>query len=348
MDRYIIRKDDMNRWVEALARTQEVLAPTRVEKEIFFAPTQAAVDLNLLSGTAALPYLPAKDLVLPHSENLFHFTRKGGDYELTVPEDKKTAVILGIRSCDASGISWMDKFYQENLSDCYYWQRRNNLTLVTMACNQPVKNCFCVCCEGGPFLDSERDEFDIQLVDLQDSYLVECKSSKGKALIEANSKLFAKADPSAVKTREALEDKSRKSFPPDPTSYMSTAIRRITSNAVTPETWTELGEKCFDCGGCAFVCPCCSCFGVGYLNEGEQGCHYRFWDSCDYSGFTREVSGHNPRGEKGERFKRRFFHKLSYQYFKRDGRIGCVGCGRCITACPGEVSMPSVVERLRK
>jgi sulfhydrogenase subunit beta (sulfur reductase) len=349
VESFILPKADLNRWLEMMHKGYEVFAPSRNHQEIFFSPisAQPEPELDLLTGTAVLPYLPPKDIVFPQAEVMFTFSRKGEAFDLAVPENKLgSSVLLGIRACDTTGIRWMDKFYLGNFRDDYYSRRRDNIVLVTLACNQPVKNCFCVCCEGGPFLNPERDEFDLQLVDLQESYLVECNSPKGKTLIDLKPELFHKADPSAKVLRDQLEETSRRSFLTDPTSYMSFAIRRITENSVPPEVWTELGERCFDDGGCTFVCPCCSCFGVGYLAGGDKGCHYRFWDSCDYSGFTREVSGHNPRGDKGERFKRRFYHKLSYQYVKRDGRIGCVGCGRCITACPGEVGMPAVVERI--
>jgi sulfhydrogenase subunit beta (sulfur reductase) len=348
MDTYLLKKTDLPRWVELIQKSNDVFAPSRVQGEIFFSPISFPPDLDLLTGTATLPYLPPKDFVFPQAEELFSFSQQGEEVKLEVPKiSTRGTVLLGIRSCDITGIGWMDKFYQDNFKDVYYTRRRENLTFISIACNQPVKNCFCVCCEGGPFLNPEHDEFDIQLVDLKENYLVESKSEKGKKLIALAPELFLKSAPSVKEIRDQLEEKSRQSFLTEPTSYMSFAIRRITENSVPPEVWTELGERCFDDGGCTFVCPCCSCFGVGYLSEGGKGCHYRFWDSCDYSGFTREVSGHNPRAEKGERFKRRFYHKLSYQYVKRDGRIGCVGCGRCITACPGEVGMPAVVERIR-
>ena len=348
MESYFLRKTDLTRWVELVQKSYDVFAPSRVNQEIFFSPVSSQPDLDLLTGTATLPYLPPKDFVFPQSEKLFSFSQKGEEVKPEVPElGGRGIVLLGMRSCDITGIRWMDKFYQENFKDFYYNRRRENLIFISIACNQPVKNCFCVCCEGGPFLDPEHEEFDIQLVDLKENYLVEIKSEKGKKLIRLSSELFLPPDAAAKEIRGQLEEKSRRSFLTEPTSYMSFAIRRITENSVPPEVWTELGERCFDDGGCTFVCPCCSCFGVGYLLDKGKGCHYRFWDSCDYSGFTREVSGHNPRGEKGERFKRRFYHKLSYQYVKRDGRIGCVGCGRCVTACPGEVGMPAVVERIR-
>ena len=349
MEQVVLQKSNLNHWVELMHGGFQVFAPSRVHGEIFFLPHAGQLESDLLCGNATLPYLPPKDIVFPQSETLFSFTRDAGDIAFSVPEKAfERLVILGIRSCDTAGIHWLDNFYLNNFRDFYYHDRRDNLTLISIACNQPMKNCFCICCEGGPFLNPEKAAFDIQLVDLDEHYLVECNSEKGKELVNLNRSLFSPPDPAMVEARDQLEKKSHTLFLHEPTSYMSTAIRRITSNSVPPEVWTELGERCFDDGGCTFVCPCCSCFGVGYSSKGETGCHYRFWDSCDYSGFTREVSGHNPRAEKGERFKRRFFHKLSYQYVKRDGRIGCVGCGRCITACPGEVGMPAVVERLRR
>lgn len=348
MERFVLHKENLRPWVDLLRGPFQVFVPSRVSGEIFFLPYAGPLEPDLLSGSAALPYLPPKDIVFPQSETLFSFTHQAGDIALSVPErSSKPLVILGIRSCDTVGLLWLDHFYLSNFRDFYYQNRRDPLTLISIACNQPMKNCFCICCEGGPFLNPETTAFDIQLVDLDDHYLVECNSEKGKALINPNRSLFSQPDPSLGKSRDELEEKSHTRFLPEPTSYMSAAIRAITSNSVPPELWTELGERCFDDGGCTFVCPCCSCFGVGYTAKGETGCHYRYWDSCDYSGFTREVSGHNPRAEKGERFKRRFFHKLNYHYVKRDGRIGCVGCGRCITACPGGVGMPAVVERLR-
>jgi ferredoxin len=46
--------------------------------------------------------------------------------------------------------------------------------------------------------------------------------------------------------------------------------------------------------------------------------------------------------------QRRFFHKVSAQYYQRDGDLGCVGCGRCIKACLGTTDMPAVVAAIRK
>ena len=70
------------------------------------------------------------------------------------------------------------------------------------------------------------------------------------------------------------------------------------------------------------------------------------WDACLYEGFTREASGHNPRAAKAERLKRRFFHKMSYQYMEVMGRHGCVGCGRCVATCMGGLDISTLLARI--
>jgi len=83
------------------------------------------------------------------------------------------------------------------------------------------------------------------------------------------------------------------------------------------------------------------------INENE-GIRTRKWDSCAFAGFTKMAGGDNPRSEKKDRLKRRFFHKLSYQYILKNKVHGCVGCGRCVTTCFANISMPDIVEKIRR
>jgi heterodisulfide reductase subunit C len=132
-------------------------------------------------------------------------------------------------------------------------------------------------------------------------------------------------------------------------SYIAKAITYISSDEVPDEVWEDLGSTCFRCAACTNLCPVCTCYTVDDRPE-EDGCftRCRSWDSCQFSGFTREASGHNPRPTFGTRVKRRFYHKASYQYVARDGTHGCVGCGRCVSACLTKLDVPSVVKRIRR
>ena len=69
----------------------------------------------------------------------------------------------------------------------------------------------------------------------------------------------------------------------------------------------------------------------------------RNWDSCMFPLFTLHGSGHNPRGQKVQRVRQRFMHKLKYYVDKYENGIQCVGCGRCVMYCPVNIDIRKVV-----
>jgi ferredoxin len=72
---------------------------------------------------------------------------------------------------------------------------------------------------------------------------------------------------------------------------------------------------------------------------GEQ---VRSWDGCTFDLFTRHASGHNPRQNRGHRFRQRVLHKFAFRDEEQDD-FRCVGCGRCISVCPGGMNILEVV-----
>jgi formate hydrogenlyase subunit 6/NADH:ubiquinone oxidoreductase subunit I len=240
----------------------------------------------------------------------------------------------------------MDGFYQGAFYDSLYWARRKSTLIISIACNKPNENCFCICCNGGPWLESG---FDLQLTDLGNEFLVDVGSTAGGRFLEEWTMPLEKAlKRHETRRRELMEICDAQMIP---TAYLAKACIQITNNRVREELWEEMGAECFSCGGCTHVCPCCTCFDVVDCPQSAQsGTRIRCWDSCQYSGFTREASGHNPRARAKERVKRRFYHKLSYAYIQQDGHPGCVGCGRCITVCEafGLLDISAVVKRLRR
>jgi ferredoxin len=99
------------------------------------------------------------------------------------------------------------------------------------------------------------------------------------------------------------------------------------------EHWQQLGLPCLGCGACAFTCPTCHCFDIIDRGDPEQGERLKIWDCCAFKTFTVHASGHNPRPTQTTRLRQRIMHKLSY-FPERFGRVMCVGCGRCLRACP--------------
>lgn len=287
---------------------------------------------------------PLKRYLTPTREELFRFSKGNNGTEIEPARPIKPFILFGVRSCDVQGFAHQDAFFGGRYVDNYYWTRRNNMVVISLACNEPNDACFCICCNGGPWLDSG---FDLQLTDFGDRFLVDIGSQKGIDILnQTNHTRATKAD--EEQRQELMQSCDEKMVP---TAYLAKAIIQITNNRVKDELWEKLGAQCFSCGGCTHVCPLCTCYDVqDTMTDEKTGVRFRCWDSCQYSGFTHEASGHNPRGKTKERVKRRFYHKLSYAYIKTDGHPGCVGCGRCITVCEafGQLDMSAVVKQIRR
>jgi L-lactate utilization protein LutB len=59
----------------------------------------------------------------------------------------------------------------------------------------------------------------------------------------------------------------------------------------------------------------------------------RAWDSCMAPAYRRIAGGHNPRPDRAQRLRNRYYCKFCYSPVDFD-TVACVGCGRCIDACP--------------
>ncbi len=337
-----IAKSDVTGWVAALLAKAEVIAPVAGHGgDTTFAPISSPGEV-LWEFTN--PLQPPKRYVLPQTDPLVKIHREGNGYRLEPVRDGRPRVILNARSCDAKSLAFLHRVQAFDLPDAAYLDRADNVTVVSLACTKPCPLGFCVCCDAGPFLE---DDTDLQLVDLGDRLLAEPGSEKGEALIAEAGHSFRPARPEELRRRAELEEDAKKRFGEE-TCHFGSAMRRVSTGRVDDELWGAMGDWCLECGGCNFVCPTCYCFSVKDMNVDGSWLRCRTWDSCQYRAFTLEASGHNPRERRGDRIKRRFFHKVSAQYYTRDGAVGCVGCGRCIRVCLGTTDMPAVVGAIRE
>jgi len=341
MDLLTIRKDKIGDFVRGLQAEAEVIAPVR--------RGQGEVALSSITSPEEIVWdyvnslLPPKRFLLPQTEVLFRYRREGGSYRLEPVYDTQKRVLFGLRPCDVKAIAHLDKVFSMEPPDIYYLTRRENATLISHTCQNPGERCFCICADGGPFIE---EGFDLQLTDLGAYFLVEIGSEKGGKLVERFGELFALASEADMEARKRLEAQATQRFK-EPKAYFAQAIRRITSEDVPEEVWQDLGDRCLACGGCSYICPTCFCFNIVDRDFDGTGERIRTWDSCAYAGFTRMAGGYNPRKEKQDRRNRRFYHKLSYYYIQKYGAHGCVGCGRCITICMAAIDMPVVVSKIK-
>jgi sulfhydrogenase subunit beta (sulfur reductase) len=79
----------------------------------------------------------------------------------------------------------------------------------------------------------------------------------------------------------------------------------------------------------------------------RAGKRVRLWDSCLFASHALVASGENFRGPRASRIKFRFYHKQR-GFVAEYGRPSCVGCGRCVSACPVGIDVVGVIDRLRR
>jgi len=337
----LLRYNRIDELVARLMESAEVIAPRYVDGgDTFYGPIDSASEVAWDYRTAVEPL---KRFLLPQRETILRFSNEG-KVEVEPEYDERERIFLGVRCCDVAGVGVMDAMYGGEIPDPYYMNRRERATFIALTCQQPDAHCFCVCGDAGPFLDKGYDQ---QWTALEDGMLVEVGSERGEALAKAHEDLLESAEVEHIAARHRLAREAEEKFG-DFHAYIAAAMRQLTMNEVAPEVWEQAADRCVECGGCTFLCPTCSCFTITDRWQDSHGVRERHWDACLYTCYAREASGHNPRPERGDRLRNRFFHKVSHQWAQRNGRHACVGCGRCVAGCMAWAHMPAGTEAIRR
>ena len=281
-----------------------------------------------------------KDLFFPQVENLAGFRREGKTIEMLETRDEtKPFAVFGVRACDARSLEILDKVFLNEPVDTFYASRRENGTLITLACTRPDTTCFCE--KFG--IDPAQPAGDISCWLTEDALFWQANTEKGALLTETLS-LLELCGEEEVK---AQQEKTREILQKLPLSNLDLSgfgAGRTKALFDRPE-WKQLSESCLGCGTCTFVCPTCQCYDVQEFDTGKTVRRFRCWDSCMYSDFTKMSAG-QPRPTQLERFRQRFLHKLVYFPDNNDGVFGCVGCGRCLQKCPIHMNIVKVIKTL--
>jgi len=283
------------------------------------------------------PLASSKRFFFPPSETILAWR---GDDATAVEHAPAPFVLVGLHPCDLAAIAYQDRFFAD---DPWYQARRRQAILVGLDCAAACPGGFCREVGTGPFAHAP---FDLDLTPLPDGRVViEAGSDAGAAVLAAAGVPPAPLDADDLHAYEAARAAAEASFPPRP--FVARAIARIDAGAVADAEWQALGPACFTCTGCTNLCPTCSCFTtVDEISDGG-GRRVRVWDSCLLEGFQREASGHHPAPRPGDRVRRFWTHKLAAAFADGfDGRLGCVGCGRCDVTCPGSIGALPVLSAL--
>ena len=339
MDEKLLKKDDIGKLYSELEKEYKFYAPTKVKGNIAFKKISnpEEIELDYLNSK-----VPPKDVLFPQKETIFEYRYEGKDVIIEERKDlEDKLLIFGVRPCDAYSFKLLEDFFASGeFQDDVFLKRRKNATIIGIGCNNPRQSCFCTSVGGHPF---QKESTDVFLSDLGEYYLVEAISEKGKNLVKKLSWLSEAKKADLEKSKE-LARQAEESFT---TKFNFDLVTKVLDENFENPVWQEISESCIGCGSCTFLCPTCTCFDVIDENDeyNNRGRRIRIWDTCQSCLYTLETSGHNPRPEKIQRCRNRIMHKFSY-YPSNYDCLGCVGCGRCITACPVNNELRLIIDKI--
>jgi len=324
-----ITRNILDNWLINLVSKTDVVAPVNSKGKLVYQKISA---VDQVAWGFERTDIPPKNWYFPMTESIL-FIEQGKETKITAPPEPQNTVLFGVRPCDARSVVAFDALFLDKPPvDQQYARHRKALTMIGLSCPQMWDTCFCTVTGGGP---NSHEGLDILLTEVENGYVVEILTEKGEEVF---------SDVPFEEYAHSLEQ---------PITHSGMPRLRKSEEWTTLFNdlfWKQLSNSCLSCRACSFVCPTCRCYDVrDELVTIKPGLktfeRLRAWDTCTVSGYRRIAGGHNPRETKEKRLRNRFYCKFEY-YPENFGPLGCVGCGRCIDACPVGIDILEVITKV--
>ena len=326
---FIISKEGLKSMIESLIKEMEVVGvKARHGKYVY----DRIANFEELCFDYDVTVIPPTKYLRPPRENLLGFKISDEPRVEPVLETAPRAII-GVHPYDIRAIKLLDEVFMTTNPDPNYISRRQNTIIIGVDILNPSPYSF------APSMGAHLTEtgFDLLLTDIGVDYMVTVGSEKGAELLRKYAQLREPTGDEIAKQRAVREEALAKFklFLDVPKERLP---KLLEENYDDPY-WESRSQTCLSCGSCVMVCPTCFCFDVQdevslNLKEGER---FRRWDGCMLVDFAKVATGENFRLDKESRFRHRIFRKGKY-ILERYGIVGCVGCGRCKTACLADIA----------
>lgn len=286
---------------------------------------------------------PALTSYRPHDplRSLFYFFR---EQVFPYQESEVRRLIVGAAACDLKAMEVLDRaLINEDFIDPAYQNWRDNSYIISSDCEEIGETCHCTLMDGKPYVEGQ---FDLNIASYGNRYLIETGSKKGEELLELirkSSSLEEAGSTARARVRKNRQEIVEELKQQNSKFDYSPAYKRM--RRVALEHWVESQDKCVGCGACTNICPTCYCLILNDESDDDDFTKVRSLDSCQLQGYSMMAGGDTPRPKMRDRFRNRYLCKYDYMKSNFD-KYGCVGCGRCIDACPGEIDLREVVARI--
>jgi len=176
----IINKKDLFNQLSELLKDFEIIGPKELtNKGIFYQPITVLSELYLGNG---FTIEPAKKFFLEPSSCLLGYQQTNEVLVEDIPQSEKKRIVLGVRPCEARGLTLLDKVFDSDYKDNFYIHNRKRTIIVGLACSSPDRSCFCTSMGGSPV---ESPGMDALLFDIEGRFIVEVITDKGEDIFSA-------------------------------------------------------------------------------------------------------------------------------------------------------------------
>jgi ferredoxin len=258
--------------------------------------------------------------------------------------DVRPLALLGARACDLRALGVLDRVLADGAHpDVRYAARRRGTLVIAVNCTEPSGTCFCVSMGSGPRAETG---FDLALTELCDEgghrFVVRVGSDAGAEI--ATGLALATASGDDVATDTALVESARGRMG---RTLEERGVREALLANLEHPAWDSVAERCLACTNCTLVCPTCFCSTEeDHVDVDGQSAERRIrHDSC-FSLEYSHVHGGPVRASIKARYRQWLTHKFA-TWYDQFGSSGCVGCGRCITACPVGIDVTEELAKIR-
>ncbi len=336
-----ITRENLAKLLDILKKDYRVFVPVKKDDRRFYREYDALTEDVVIGEVRAFEPLKA------------FFTRareiiaEGFKPDVPHAQDKPFAVV-GVKACDLKGFKVQDHVFKDHdYVDPFYVKLRDENLIISADCTCAIDTCFCLAVDVKPF---PREDFDINLSEIEEGYLVDVGSEKGKGIVEKNLSLFQESSERLVPRRDSIREKVaeevKKNIKENEVPDQS-LLKGVVEKNFESDIWDDEAKTCVECGACTIICPTCHCFFIYDQVDNDRLTRLRHWDSCMLKHYARVAGGENPREKLWMRLRNRFEKK--FDFFPKVAEVyACTGCGRCISACPAKIDIREVLKRLVK